>query len=166
MQPIPSSEPSLTSPLAPSLDIQGVMEILPHRYPMLLLDGLRNIVPGERAVGIKSVTINEPFFQGHFPGKPIMPGVLIIEALAQTAGALVMHTLGATHHNHLVYFLSITEARFRKVVEPGCIMHLHVTKQHHRANVWRFSGEAWVDDKVVTQATFTAMITPRLASPS
>jgi 3-hydroxyacyl-[acyl-carrier-protein] dehydratase len=140
------------------LDIIKVMEKIPHRYPMLLVDRVQDIVPGSSAVGIKNVTINEPFFQGHFPSRPIMPGVLIIEAMAQTAAVLVVHSLGKEAEGKLVYFMSINDARFRRPVEPGDTLHIHVERQHSRGNVWRFGGEARVNDIPVAEATFTAMI--------
>lgn len=147
-----------TSATVADLDIHAIMKLLPHRYPFLLLDKLTRIVPGESAVGIKNVTINEPFFVGHFPQRPIMPGVLIVEAMAQTAAALVVHTLGEETHGKLVYFMSVEGARFRKPVEPGAVLHLEVQKEQARRNVWRFKGEAQVDGAVVAEASFTAMI--------
>lgn len=140
------------------LDIHAIMKLIPHRYPMLLLDRLTAIVPGESAIGVKNVTINEPFFQGHFPQRPIMPGVLIVEALAQTAAALVVHTLGDDAHGKLVYFMGIEKARFRRPVEPGAQLHLEVVKEQSRGNVWRFAGKARVDGAVAAEATFAAMI--------
>jgi 3-hydroxyacyl-[acyl-carrier-protein] dehydratase len=144
------------------LDIKRIMEVLPHRYPMLLIDRMKDIVLNESAVGVKNVTINEPFFQGHFPGAPVMPGVLIVEAMAQTAGALVVHSAGKALEGKLVYFLAIDEARFRKPVVPGDQLHIHVTKEQNRRNVWRFKGEAKVDGVVCAEATVTAMIMDRV----
>lgn len=141
-----------------ALDILRIMELIPHRYPMLLVDRVEAITPGQAATGIKNVTINEPFFQGHFPGRPIMPGVLIVEAMAQTAAVLVVHSLGEEAHGKLVYFMSISNARFRRPVEPGATLHLEVSKEHSRGNVWRFGGKAKVDGVVVAEATFAAMI--------
>jgi len=140
------------------IDIEGVMRLIPHRYPFLMIDRLVDVVPGESVTGIKNVTINEPFFQGHFPGNPVMPGVLIIEALAQTAGALVMRSHGFESESKLVYFMSIDSARFRKLVLPGDTLYLHTIKQHSRNNIWKFSGEAKVDGSIVSEAVFTAMI--------
>ena len=140
------------------IDIEGIMALIPHRYPFLLIDRLADITPGESATGIKNVTINEPFFQGHFPGKPVMPGVLIVEAMAQTAGALVMHSMGKESEGRLVYFMSIDDARFRRPVFPGDVLKIHVTKKHGRGNVWKFSGEAKVNNVLMAQATYSAMI--------
>ena len=140
------------------LDVEEIKRLIPHRYPFLMVDRLTDIVPGERAVGIKNVTINEPFCQGHFPNQPIMPGVLIVEALAQTAGALVAHSLGARDKGKTVYFMSIEDARFRKPVVPGDTVRLYVEKKQMRGNVWRFAGTAKVGEAVVAESTFTAMI--------
>jgi 3-hydroxyacyl-[acyl-carrier-protein] dehydratase len=140
------------------LDVTAVMEHIPHRYPFLLIDRLVDVVPFESAVGVKNVTINEPFFQGHFPSRPIMPGVLIVEAMAQTAGCLVVNSLGLQGKNRLVYFMSIENARFRKPVVPGDQLRIHVVRERNRANVWRFRGEAKVDGSLVAEATYTAMI--------
>ncbi len=140
------------------IDAEGVMRLIPHRYPFLLIDRLVDVTPGESVTGIKNVTINEPFFQGHFPGRPVMPGVLIIEAMAQTAGALVMHSLGFESKGRLVYFMSIDNARFRKPVLPGDTLYLHTVKQHRRQNIWKFSGAAKVDGNIVAEAVFTATI--------
>jgi 3-hydroxyacyl-[acyl-carrier-protein] dehydratase len=141
-----------------ALGIMQVMEKIPHRYPMLLVDRVQDIVVNVSAVGIKNVTINEPFFQGHFPARPIMPGVLIVEAMAQTAAVLVVHSLGKEAEGKLVYFMSINEARFRRPVEPGDTLHIHVTCQQSRRNVSRFGAVAKVNDVTVAEATFTAMI--------
>ncbi len=141
-----------------NLTIDGVMRVIPHRYPMLLLDRLEDIVKGSSAIGIKNVTINEPFFAGHFPGRPVMPGVLIVEAMAQTAAALVMHSLGITHQETYVYFMSISDARFRSPVMPGDTLRLQVEKRHQRGMVWRFYGRAIVSGKVMAEATYTAQI--------
>jgi 3-hydroxyacyl-[acyl-carrier-protein] dehydratase len=141
-----------------TLDVEHIKRLIPHRYPFLFLDRLTEIVPNESAVGIKNVTINEPFFQGHFPTEPIMPGVLIIEALAQTAGALVCYSLGDEDKDRKVYFMSVEDARFRKPVRPGDTIRLHVEKKQQRAAVWKFTGAAKVDGVTVAEATFTAMI--------
>ena len=142
----------------PAIDINRIMQLIPHRYPFLLIDRIVELVPDVRAVGIKNVTYNEPFFQGHFPGHPIMPGVLIVEAMAQTAAVMVMETLKRTAEGVVVYFMSIDEARFRKPVVPGDSVHIHVEKQRQRGNVWKFRGEAKVGDVLMAEAVFTAMI--------
>jgi 3-hydroxyacyl-[acyl-carrier-protein] dehydratase len=139
------------------LDILQIMELLPHRYPFLLIDKLVDLVPNESAVGIKNVTFNEPFFQGHFPGRPIMPGVLIIEAMAQTAACVVVQGMPKSD-KRLVYFMSVENARFRKPVVPGDQLRIHVKKERNRGNVWRFGGEARVDGQLMAEATYTAMI--------
>ncbi|PCJ60473.1 MAG: 3-hydroxyacyl-[acyl-carrier-protein] dehydratase FabZ [Rhodospirillaceae bacterium] len=137
------------------------MQKLPHRYPFLLIDRLTEIVLGESATGIKNVSINEPFFHGHFPNEPVMPGVLIIESMAQTAGCLVVHTLGSEAEGKLVFFMSIENARFRKPVVPGDQMRVYVEKKKRRANIWKFTGLAKVGEQVMAEATFTAMIMDR-----
>jgi 3-hydroxyacyl-[acyl-carrier-protein] dehydratase len=144
----------------PSVDIQGIMRLLPHRYPMLLVDRLEDIVPYVSAVGVHNVSCNEPFFQGHFPTRPIMPGVLIVEAMAQTAGALVMYSLGlaSIEHRSHVYFMSIEQAKFRKPVVPGDCLRLEVEKQRQRGQAWRFAGKAYCNASLVAEAVFTAMI--------
>ena len=139
------------------IEIGEIMDMIPHRYPFLLIDKVTDIVPGESAIGIKNVTMNEPFFQGHFPGHPIMPGVLIIEAMAQTSAILVIETTGNRAGN-VVYFMTVDQARFRKPITPGDQVELHVTKQRNRGNVWKFSGEARVDGKLMAQAVYSAMI--------
>ena len=141
-----------------SLDITQLMKMLPHRYPMLMVDRLEDIVIDQSAVGIKNVSVNEPCFQGHFPDKPIMPGVLIIESMAQTAAALVVLSLGGTSEGKLVYFMSIEDARFRKLVMPGDTLRVHVEKIHKRGNVWKFRGEAKVAEVLCAEAVYTAMI--------
>jgi 3-hydroxyacyl-[acyl-carrier-protein] dehydratase len=139
-------------------DTTRIMEMLPHRYPFLLLDRLLDVVPNESAVGLKNVTINENFFLGHFPGAPVMPGVLIIEAMAQTAAALVVHSGGKELEGKLVYFMAIDEAKFRKPVTPGDALHIHVTRHQNRRNVWKFKGEARVAGELCAEAIVTAMI--------
>ena len=141
------------------IDIETIIKMIPHRYPILLVDRIIGFKDGESMIGLKNVTINEPHFLGHFPSKPIMPGVLIIEALAQTAAIFVIKMLNITDTNQkLVYFMSIEEAKFRKLVVPGDTLHLHVTKERSRGNVWKFNGEARVNGQIAAEATFTAMI--------
>lgn len=141
-----------------TFDIQRIMELIPHRYPLLLVDRLEEIELGESAVGVKNVTFNEPHFQGHFPGAPVMPGVLIVEAMAQTAAALVFASLGTDAEGKLVYFMTIDNARFRRQVGPGDQLRMHVQKTRSRANVWKFDGKAYVGDKLAAEAAFGAMI--------
>ena len=140
------------------MTVNEIMKLLPHRYPFLLVDRIADFQPGVSATGVKNVTINEPFFQGHFPGQPIMPGVLIIEAMAQVAGVMAF---SSGVEGKVVYFMSIDNAKFRRPVVPGdqVIMDIKVLKQ--RGNVWRFSGTATVDGKLVSEAEFTAMVTDK-----
>lgn len=140
------------------MDTNRLMEVIPHRYPFLMIDRLVDIIANVSATGIKNVTVNEPYFQGHFPGQPVMPGVLIIEAMAQTSAALVVHSMGPHAEGKLVYFMSIESARFRKPVVPGDRLNVHVTKERSRGNVWKFRAEAKVDGVVVAEATYSAMI--------
>jgi 3-hydroxyacyl-[acyl-carrier-protein] dehydratase len=140
------------------ITFERIQELIPHRYPILMIDKMIDVVPNERATGVKNVTANENFFEGHFPERKVMPGVLIIESMAQTAAALVVHTLGAASEGSLVYFMSIDSARFRKPVVPGDTIHVQVVKQRSRANVWKFTGKALVDGTLVAEATFAAMI--------
>lgn len=144
-----------------TIDTKGIMDRIPHRYPMLLVDKIVDVVRGESCTGIKNVTVNEPFFQGHFPGHPIMPGVLIIEAMAQTAGTLVIDSLDDIDaKSHIVYFMTIDNARFRKPVVPGDQLHIKVKKERNRGNVWKFKGEAFVDGALCAEAVYTAMLVP------
>ena len=140
------------------LDVRRVMAALPHRYPMLLVDRVEELVIYERITAIKAVTINEGFFQGHFPDRPIMPGVLIVEALAQAAGVLAVESLGLAGSGKLVYFMAIDGAKFRQPVEPGVLLRLEVVFVQKRATVCKFAGKAYVGDKLAAQADFTAMI--------
>ena len=144
-----------------TLDIARIMHAIPHRYPFLLVDRVVELVKNESCIGIKNVTINENFFQGHFPAMPVMPGVLIIECMAQTAAVLVVTTLGPDWAGKLVYFMTVDNAKFRKPVVPGDQMRVHVTKQRQRGTIWKFSAEAKVDGKVVAEATYAAMILDR-----
>ena len=145
-------------PAAATLDVERIMRLIPHRYPFLMIDKIVDVVPFESATGIKNVSINEPHFQGHFPQRPVMPGVLIIEAMAQTAGALVVHSLGSEAEGKLVYFMTIDSARFRRPVVPGDQLRIYVVKERNRANVWKFTGQAKVGDALVAEATYSAMI--------
>lgn len=140
------------------IDIQRIMQMIPHRYPFLMIDRVVEVTAGESATGIKNVSINEFYFQGHFPQRPVMPGVLLIEAMAQTAAVLVVRTLGPDAEGKLVYFMSVDNARFRRPVVPGDTLAVRVRRQHNRGNVWKFEGQAMVDGKVAAEATFAAMI--------
>ena len=139
-------------------NLEEIKRLIPHRYPFLLIDRVEKIISGKSAIGVKNVTSNEPHFEGHFPSKPIMPGVLIIESMAQTAAILVSKTLKIVDHGFLVYFMSIENAKFRKLVEPGDVLHLEVIVRRNRNNTWKFSGNAFVKDKLVAEANFTAMM--------
>jgi 3-hydroxyacyl-[acyl-carrier-protein] dehydratase len=139
-------------------DVRRVMAVLPHRYPMLLVDRVEQIVLDERIHAIKAVSMNEGFFQGHFPGRPIMPGVMIIEALAQAAGVLAMESLDLAGSGKLVYFMAIDNAKFRAPVEPGCLLNLHVEFLQKRPRVCKFAGKAMIGDQVAAEAEFMAMI--------
>lgn len=140
------------------LDIRRVMAALPHRYPMLLVDRVERILPDRSITAIKAVSMNEPFFQGHFPGRAIMPGVLIVEALAQAAGVLAVESLGLANSGKLVYFMAIEGAKFRVPVEPGCLLELDVEFVQKRSSICKFAGRASVDGKLAAEANFTAMI--------
>ncbi len=140
------------------LDVTRVMAALPHRFPMLLVDRVEKIVPDESIVAVKAVSINEAFFAGHFPGRPIMPGVLIIEALAQAAGVLAVESLGLSGTGKLVYFMAIEEAKFRRPVEPGVLLTLEVSFVQKRSKICKFAGRALVDGELCAEAGFTAMI--------
>lgn len=144
-----------------SVDIAGIMHAIPHRYPFLLIDRVVELVPNQSAVGLKNVSANEHFFQGHFPGHPVMPGVLIIESMAQTAAVLVVETLGPDAAGKLVYFMTIESAKFRRPVVPGDQLRIHVAKERNRGNVWKFSATARVEGVSVAEATYAAMIMDR-----
>jgi 3-hydroxyacyl-[acyl-carrier-protein] dehydratase len=137
---------------------ERIMEMIPHRDPFLLIDRVVDVAKNLRATGIKDVSADEYYFRGHFPARPVMPGVLIVEAMAQTAAVLVVHTLGPEWERKLVYFMSIDNARFRRPVLPGDCLHVHVVKQRNRGNVWKFEGEAKVNGRLVAEAVFAAMI--------
>ena len=139
-------------------DTSKLMKLLPHRYPFLLVDRMYDMDGDVSCVGVKNVTINEPYFQGHVPQYPVKPGVLIIEGLAQPAGALCVHSLGEDYRAELVYFMGIDKAKFRKPVLPGDVLHYHVRKIRNRGRVWRFLGEAKVDGQTVAEAEISAML--------
>ncbi|MBV9992538.1 MAG: 3-hydroxyacyl-ACP dehydratase FabZ [Alphaproteobacteria bacterium] len=141
-----------------TLDVEQIKKLLPHRAPFLFVERLSDIVPNESAVGHKAVSFNEPHFQGHFPEFAVMPGVLIVEAMAQTAGALVVHSLGQASASQRVYFMTIDKARFRKPVRPGDMLRFPVKALRHRGPVWRFEGKAYVGDELCAEAEFSAMI--------
>lgn len=145
----------------PVIDIARIMHAIPHRYPFLMIDRVIDLVRNRSAIGVKNVSVNESFFQGHFPTHPVMPGVLIIEAMAQTAAVLVVETLGADAAGKLVYFMSIEGAKFRRPVVPGDQLRIHIEKQHSRGNVWKFHAVARVDGVSVAEATYAAMIRDR-----
>jgi 3-hydroxyacyl-[acyl-carrier-protein] dehydratase len=140
------------------IDMRRIMEMIPHRHPFLMIDEVVDVVANQRATGIKNVSIEENYFKGHFPTRPVMPGVLIIEAMAQTAAVLVVHTLGPKSEGKLVYFMSVDNARFRRPVFPGDRLDVHVIKQRHRGNVWKFEGRAMVGTNLMAEAVFAAMI--------
>jgi 3-hydroxyacyl-[acyl-carrier-protein] dehydratase len=144
-----------------TIDIGRITQMIPHRYPFLMIDRIVDLVSGESCVGIKNVTINEPFFQGHFPQRPVMPGVLVIEAMAQTAAVIVVEKLGTESEGRLVYFMTIEQARFRRPIGPGDQVRIHCRKERSRGNVWKFSAEARVDGTLCAEATYSAMILDR-----
>ncbi|HWU26689.1 MAG TPA: 3-hydroxyacyl-ACP dehydratase FabZ [Rhizomicrobium sp.] len=141
-----------------TLDVEQIKKLLPHRAPFLFVERLSEIRPGESATGYKAVSFNEPHFQGHFPDFAVMPGVLIVEAMAQAAGALVVYTLGLTSDNRIVYFMTIDRARFRSPVRPGDVLRFPVRALRRRGPVWKFAGEAFVGDRLCAEAEFSAMI--------
>lgn len=141
-----------------TIDIAGIMHAIPHRYPFLLIDRVVELIENVSAVGVKNVSVNENFFAGHFPGHPVMPGVLIIESMAQTAAVLVVETLGPEEAGKVVYFMSVEGAKFRRPVVPGDCLRIHVVKERNRGNVWKFHAVARVDGVAVAEATYAAMI--------
>lgn len=144
---------------ADALDVEAIKRLIPHRPPFLMIDRLSDLVSGESAVGWKAVSINEPHFQGHFPNYAVMPGVLIVEALAQAAGAMVVHTLGLQDSQCRVYFMTIDRARFRRPVRPGDLLRMPVRVLRHRGPVWRFEGKAYVNNDLCAEAEYSAMLT-------
>ncbi|HEX5318425.1 MAG TPA: 3-hydroxyacyl-ACP dehydratase FabZ [Stellaceae bacterium] len=152
------TDPAVAEATGVEIGLDRVMEMIPHRHPFLMIDKVVDAVANERATGIKQVTIDEYYFKGHFPARPVMPGVLIVEAMAQTAAVLVVHTLGRESEGKLVYFMTIDEARFRRPVVPGDKLLIHVTKQRNRRNVWKFEGKAVVGGQLAAEAVFAAMI--------
>lgn len=150
----------MTETSSTDINIQEIKRLIPHRYPFLFVDKVRDFTPSTSAVGIKNVTMNEPHFQGHFPSQPVMPGVAIVEAMAQTAGIMVSKSLELEDSGALVYFLSIDNCKFRHLVSPGDVLELHVKVIRGRGKIWKFHGDAIVDGKIVTEADFAAMIIP------
>jgi 3-hydroxyacyl-[acyl-carrier-protein] dehydratase len=151
-------DPACVEAQGAQIELKRIMEMIPHRHPFLMIDKVVDVVANQRATGLKNVSANEYYFQGHFPARPVMPGVLIIEAMAQTAAVLVVFTLGPASEGKLVYFMSVDNARFRRPVFPGNRLEIHVTKQRNRGNVWKFEGVAKVGDTVMAEAVFAAMI--------
>jgi 3-hydroxyacyl-[acyl-carrier-protein] dehydratase len=141
------------------IDVKGIMRMIPHRFPMLLVDRVENVIADRSATGIKCITANEPYFQGHFPTNPIMPGVLIVEAMAQSAAVLVIATLGPTALGSKVYFMSVEQARFRRPVVPGDRLMLHIRKLRSRMQVWKCEAQAMVGEQLVAEAVFSAKVT-------
>ena len=139
-------------------NIEDIQRRIPHRYPFLFIDSVKDINLNKSAIGVKNVTFNEPHFQGHFPKKPIMPGVTIVEAMAQTSAILVSHSLGTLDEELLVYFMTLDNCRFRKIVSPGDVLELHVSVLRKGSKIWKFQGRAIVDNNVVSEAVFSAML--------
>ena len=157
----PTQEHGLAGSTVEVVDIARILLAIPHRYPFLMIDRVVEVVRDRSAIGIKNVSVNESYFQGHFPGHPVMPGVLIIESMAQTAAVLVVETLGPDAAGKVVYFMSIEGAKFRRPVGPGDQLRIHVTKERNRGNVWKFAAVARVDGISVAEATYAAMIMDR-----
>jgi 3-hydroxyacyl-[acyl-carrier-protein] dehydratase len=151
-------DPACAAVQGTEIDLRRIMQMIPHRHPFLMIDKVVDAVANQRAAGVKNLSGEEYYFQGHFPARPVMPGVLIIEAMAQTAAVLVVHTLGPESEGKLVYFMSVDSARFRRPVFPPATLEIHVTKQRNRGNVWKFEGLAKVGDNVMAEAVFAAMI--------
>ena len=161
----PLTEASSSDATIDVVDIARIMHAIPHRYPFLMIDRVVDVVRNRSAVGVKNVSVNESFFAGHFPNHPVMPGVLIIESMAQTAAVLVVETLGPDAAGKVVYFMSIEGAKFRRPVVPGDQLRIHVTKERNRGNVWKFNAIARVDGVSVAEATYAAMIMDRASAP-
>jgi len=161
----PATEAVLSDATIDVIDVARIMHAIPHRYPFLMIDRVVDVVRNRSAIGVKNVSVNESFFAGHFPNHPVMPGVLIIESMAQTAAVLVVETLGADAAGKVVYFMSIEGAKFRRPVVPGDQLRIHVTKERNRGNVWKFNAVARVDGVSVAEATYTAMIMDRASPP-
>ena len=157
----PATEAVLSDATINVIDVARIMHAIPHRYPFLMIDRVVDVVRNRSAIGVKNVSVNESFFAGHFPNHPVMPGVLIIESMAQTAAVLVVETLGADAAGKVVYFMSIEGAKFRRPVVPGDQLRIHVTKDRNRGNVWKFNAVARVDGVSVAEATYAAMIMDR-----
>jgi 3-hydroxyacyl-[acyl-carrier-protein] dehydratase len=160
---IATTDAPLPGTVVETVDIARILQAIPHRYPFLMIDRVVDLVTNQSAIGIKNVSINEAFFQGHFPNHPVMPGVLIIEAMAQTAAILVVETLGPDAAGRVVYFMSVEGAKFRRPVIPGDQLRIHCSKQRNRGNVWKFNAVARVDGVSVAEATYAAMIMDRAA---
>jgi 3-hydroxyacyl-[acyl-carrier-protein] dehydratase len=161
----PATEAVLSDATIDVIDVARIMHAIPHRYPFLMIDRVVDVVRNRSAIGVKNVSVNESFFAGHFPNHPVMPGVLIIESMAQTAAVLVVETLGADAAGKVVYFMSIEGAKFRRPVVPGDQLRIHVTKERNRGNVWKFNAVARVDGVSVAEATYAAMIMDRASPP-
>jgi len=161
----PATEPVSPDATLDVVDIARIMHAIPHRYPFLMIDRVVDLARNRSAVGIKNVSVNESFFAGHFPNHPVMPGVLIIESMAQTAAVLVVETLGPKAAGKVVYFMSIEAAKFRRPVVPGDQLRIHVAKERNRGNVWKFNAVARVDGVSVAEATYAAMIMDRATEP-
>jgi 3-hydroxyacyl-[acyl-carrier-protein] dehydratase len=158
---IQDTAPAETMTAGETVDIARIMRAIPHRYPFLMIDRVVDMVRNESAIGVKNVSVNEQFFEGHFPGHPVMPGVLIIESMAQTAAVLVVETLGPEWAGRVVYFMSVESAKFRRPVVPGDQLRIHCIKERNRGNVWKFHAVAKVDEVAVAEATYSAMIMDR-----
>lgn len=143
------------------INITEILQMIPHRYPMLLVDRILEYVPGESIVGIKNITFNEPQFMGHFPNFPVMPGVLIVESMAQVSAVLVSKTINANSKEKTVFFMAIDNTKFRQIVQPGDVMHIYAKVEQNRGDVWKFSAQAKVDGKLVAESSFTAMVKDR-----